>query len=157
MRQRQSLSQPATLGTAVKDGGHIEKLFLGPGRLPESLQLTIDGCVFHWELGEAAYYDHSTFWRHRRWRANEDPPTPRHNLYRVLWKRLALMADGERRRIVDELLAWAGVDPLVRSTHRSLSVEELRVLASTELVGIGAHTVTHQHLRHYQPPCSAMR
>src|SRR6266481_2477666 len=41
----------------------LEKLFLGPGRLPESLHLTIDGCVFEWELGEAACYDHTTFWR----------------------------------------------------------------------------------------------
>jgi peptidoglycan/xylan/chitin deacetylase (PgdA/CDA1 family) len=124
----------------------LEELFLGPGRLPESLHLTIDGCVFQWELGEAAYYDHTTFWSHRRWRAQDDPPTPRHNLYRILWEHLVPMADGERRRILDELLAWAGVDPPVRSTHRSLSVEEVRALAGTELVDIGAHTVTHPAL-----------
>jgi peptidoglycan/xylan/chitin deacetylase (PgdA/CDA1 family) len=47
---------------------------------------------------------------------------------------------------LDELLAWAGVDSLVRSTHRSLSVDEVRALASTELVDIGAHTVTHPAL-----------
>jgi glycosyltransferase involved in cell wall biosynthesis/peptidoglycan/xylan/chitin deacetylase (PgdA/CDA1 family) len=124
----------------------LEKLFLRPGRLPESLHLTINGCVFQWELGEAAYYDPMSFWSHRRWRAQDDPPTPRHNLYRILWEHLVPMADGERRRILDELLAWAGVVSLVRSTHRSLSVEEVRALASSELVDIGAHTVTHPAL-----------
>ena len=118
----------------MKSVNTLEKLFLSPGRLPESLHLTIDGCVFQLELGEAACYDHTTFWSHRRWRAQDDPPTPRHNLYRVLWKRLVPMADNERRRILDELLGWLGVDPLVRSTYRSLSVEEVRALASTELV-----------------------
>ena len=34
---------------------------------------------------------------------------------------------------ISELLAWAGVDSLVRSTHRSLSVEEVRALASSTL------------------------
>jgi glycosyltransferase involved in cell wall biosynthesis/peptidoglycan/xylan/chitin deacetylase (PgdA/CDA1 family)/SAM-dependent methyltransferase len=124
----------------------LEKLFLAPGRLPESLHLTINGCVFHWELGEAAYYDSTAFWSNRRWQAQNDPPTLRHELYRILWERLVPMADRERRRVLDELLAWAGVDPLVRSTHRSLSVDEICALASTEIVDIGAHSVTHPML-----------
>jgi glycosyltransferase involved in cell wall biosynthesis/peptidoglycan/xylan/chitin deacetylase (PgdA/CDA1 family) len=121
----------------------LEKLFLAPGRLPESLHLTINGYVFHWELGEAAYYDSAAFWSNRHWQAQNDPPTPRHKLYRILWERLVRMADAEQRRVLDELLAWAGVDPQVRSTHRSLSVDEIRALASTEIVDIGAHSVTH--------------
>jgi glycosyltransferase involved in cell wall biosynthesis/peptidoglycan/xylan/chitin deacetylase (PgdA/CDA1 family)/SAM-dependent methyltransferase len=124
----------------------LEKLFLVPGRLPESLHLTINGCIFQWELGEAAYYDPTAFWSNRRWQAENDPPTLRHELYRILWEQLAPMADRERRRVLDELLAWAGVDPLVRSTHRSLSVDEICALASTEIVDIGAHSVTHPML-----------
>lgn len=121
----------------------LEKLFLAPGRLPESLHLTINGCVFQWDLGEAADYDSTAFWSNRRWQARNDPPTPRHKLYRTLWERLVPMADAERQRVLDELLAWAGVDPIVRSTHRSLSVDEICALASTEIVDIGAHSVTH--------------
>jgi glycosyltransferase involved in cell wall biosynthesis/peptidoglycan/xylan/chitin deacetylase (PgdA/CDA1 family)/SAM-dependent methyltransferase len=124
----------------------MERLFLCPGSLPESLHLTINGCVLQWELGKAAYYDHAAFWSHRRWRAQDDPPTPRHELYRILWERLVPLAHGERRRVLDELLAWAGVDPLGRSTYRSLSVEEIRTLARGGLVDIGAHTVTHSAL-----------
>jgi glycosyltransferase involved in cell wall biosynthesis/peptidoglycan/xylan/chitin deacetylase (PgdA/CDA1 family)/SAM-dependent methyltransferase len=143
----------ATVFIATGNTGHSEfwwdilgRLFLCPGKLPESLHLTISGCASRWELGEAAYCDDAAFWRHRHWRAQDDPPTPRQEIYRILWERLVLLADGERRRVLDELLAWAGVDPLGRSTDRCLSVEEIRNLASGGLVDIGAHTVTHSAL-----------
>ena len=48
--------------------------------------------------------------------------------------------------MLDQLLVWADAGPAVRSTHRPLSVEEVLTLAQGELIGIGAHTVTHPAL-----------
>ena len=49
----------------------------------------------------------------------------------------------ERRRAIDGLLAWAGIEFASRPTHRFLSTEEVISLAKGGLVEIGSHTVTH--------------
>jgi peptidoglycan/xylan/chitin deacetylase (PgdA/CDA1 family) len=125
----------------------LERLLLQPGTLPERLSLNVNGNSYQWELGEAAHYSEDSFQRYCRWRAYADaPPTPRHYLYRVLWKLLNSAAEGEQRKVLDELLRWAGAEPVGRSTHRSLSPEEVTALARGELIEVGAHTVTHPAL-----------
>lgn len=58
---------------------------------------------------------------------------------------LAALSDNERRPVLDRLVAecrWRAPAPL----YRALTTEELRQLASTDLVEIGAHTATHRVL-----------
>jgi peptidoglycan/xylan/chitin deacetylase (PgdA/CDA1 family) len=50
------------------------------------------------------------------------------------------------RLAVDDLLAWAGLDPIPRPSHRTLTDDELTGLAGEPLVEIGSHTVTHPSL-----------
>lgn len=134
----------------------LERLFLQPGRLPETLHLTINGRSFQWELGEAAYDPGEASRRFCTWNVLEpDDPTPRHRLYRLLHQRLRPLPHGERRKVLDELRAWAGVEPKVRLTHRPLSADEVLRLTEGGLIEVGAHSVTHPVLSAF--PVAAQR
>ena len=124
----------------------LDRLLLQPGTLPEKLCLSISGDTYQWELGEAAYYSEDASLRYRKWRAWKGVPTARHHLYRSLWELLNPLTEGEQRKVLDELLTWAGAEPTVRPTHRFLTLEEVVALAQGDLIEIGAHTVTHPAL-----------
>jgi peptidoglycan/xylan/chitin deacetylase (PgdA/CDA1 family) len=122
----------------------LDKVLLQPGTLPGTL--TVDCCVrtHRWELGDAARYEDDIARRHRSWRAwDKETPTPRHALYRSLYEFMQPLPVSERRIVMDELLTWAGSSPTGRPNYRTLSHDEVTALARSELVEIGAHTVTH--------------
>src|SRR5215207_9567 len=145
---------PATVFLTTGYVGHerefwwdkLDRLLLQPGVLPEVLCLSINGSTYRWALGEEARYSADAARRYQSWRAWEDPPTARHSLYISLWELLHSLTEGERRRALDELLAWAGTEPAAHPIHRPLSLEEAVVLAQGELIEVGAHTVTHPAL-----------
>jgi peptidoglycan/xylan/chitin deacetylase (PgdA/CDA1 family) len=145
---------PATIflpsGFIGSDGGfwwdELDRLLLQPGRLPKHLRLDINGKTRRWQLAEAARYPRAEFRRHRRWRAWEDAPTPRHSLYKSLWGLLHRSSDEERRRVIVELRRWAGGEDDGLSSHRLLSLEQASALAKEDLIEIGAHTVNHPSL-----------
>ena len=124
----------------------LERLLLQPGTLPESLCLQINGRSFQWQLGESAHYSDSDYERHLGWRAGPDGPTPRHSLYYAVWKALSPLRDEERRRLLDQLVAWSGTEPACRPTHRQVSSGELNALGQGGLIEVGSHTVTHPFL-----------
>jgi glycosyltransferase involved in cell wall biosynthesis/peptidoglycan/xylan/chitin deacetylase (PgdA/CDA1 family) len=121
----------------------LDRLLLQPGKLPETLRLCINGSYHQWSLGESAHYDEDAFWRHRSWRALEDPPGSRHLIYRSLWQLLQPLPESERRKILNELLAWASAKPEGRPAYRILTQQEVVALVRGGLVEVGAHTVTH--------------
>jgi peptidoglycan/xylan/chitin deacetylase (PgdA/CDA1 family) len=124
----------------------LDRLLLQPGRLPKHLRLQINGKTHRWQLAEAARYPRTEFRRHRRWRAWEDAPTPRHSLYKSLWRLLQRAPDEERRRVLVELRRWAGVEEEGQSSQPLLSLEQAAALANEDLIEIGAHTVSHPSL-----------
>jgi len=142
---------PATIFVTTGSIGHerefwwdeLDRLLLQPGTLPKQLRLSVNGSNHQRELGEAAHYHEDTWRGHRYWRAWERAPSSRHVLYRSVWELLQPLSFDERRKVLDELLVWAGTEPIGRSTHRSLSREEISAIAQGELIEIGAHTVTH--------------
>src|SRR5262245_45298629 len=121
----------------------LDRLFLQPGTLPETRQLSIHGSTYQWELGEAAHYPDAACMEYRNWRAWEKAPTLRHALYASLWQLLQPLPEDERHSLVAELLVWAGAAPVARPTHRSLALQEALALAQGNLVDVGSHTVTH--------------
>lgn len=125
---------PATVFVTTGGVGHerefwwdeLERLLLQPSVLPKTLHLSINGRNYQWELGEAAYYSEDAYQCHRCWHVDEeqDDPSPRHFLYRSLWQLLHPMLEGERLMVLDELLTWAGAEPVCRPTHRSLKKQK---------------------------------
>lgn len=124
----------------------LERLFLQPGTLPDSLELCINGINYYWKLGKSACYSEDAYEWHRNWQIGQQPPTPRHDLYFSLWQLLRPMLDGDRRTVLDALLAWAGAESKSRPTHRPMTVAEVSALEQGELVQVGCHTITHPFL-----------
>jgi hypothetical protein len=122
----------------------LDRLLLQPGKLPETLHLRVNGDDLQWDLGESSHYREDAFRRHRYWSIQEENDAgPRQGLYRSLRQLLRLLPPEEQRKVIDELVEWAGAGPVGRPTHRAMSPDEVASLAAGGLVEIGAHTVTH--------------
>jgi peptidoglycan/xylan/chitin deacetylase (PgdA/CDA1 family) len=130
----------------------LDRIFLQPGTLPTSLQLTIQNTWFAWDLGASATYTPADHLCDRAWHL-ESPtdPTPRHQLFKALFERLLPLAVHERQACLQAVRQWAGLDTPGRATHRALTTSELRELQQGGLVEIGAHTFTHPTLASLSP------
>ena len=127
----------------------LESVVLISERLPARLSIEIDGQQLDWESAgnEHQAWTAEDVRRANQWRAWEDPlPSPRHALYRDLWQRCQRLTDSVRKSIMREVRVWAGGARPARATHRTLTNDEVCELASSRVVDIGAHTVTHPAL-----------
>lgn len=70
----------------------------------------------------------------------------REELHYSLWKHLKPLAEPNRRVYLEALAEWAGVDPADREGDRILRTDEVRTLARSPLIEIGAHTRSHASL-----------
>jgi peptidoglycan/xylan/chitin deacetylase (PgdA/CDA1 family) len=143
---------PATLFVATGAIGcgrefwwdELARLFLQPGTLPEMLHLNVNGISYQWEVGDAAHYSEADCRRDHGWNlGQDDTPSMRQHLHRSLYRLLHALPGGERRKLLDELVAWAGRESVSRPTHRILSGDEVVRMAEGGLVEVGSHTVTH--------------
>jgi peptidoglycan/xylan/chitin deacetylase (PgdA/CDA1 family) len=80
------------------------------------------------------------------WQLKGVEPTHRGPLYYTLWKCLRPLPVEERELVLDRLRVWAGRQPVGRLDCRPLDREELKALAGTEGMEVGAHTVSHPQL-----------
>ena len=152
-------STPATLfvatGYSEREGefwsDELERLRLQPGNLPDTLSLTITGKRHQWNLGDATSYSEEEYERYRTWNVRKRNLGPRQAFYNALHPLIRSLAHEEQREVLDALSAWAGIKPIVRLTHRTLSTDELLCMAKGRLVEIGAHTVTHPVLSSLPP------
>ncbi|MCG3128157.1 MAG: hypothetical protein CHACPFDD_03033 [Phycisphaerae bacterium] len=87
-----------------------------------------------------------------RWNVCDTAPrTPRQQLYVSLCERIRPLDPPRRAAALAMLRAWTRQPAAARPTHRALSRGELRKLASSRHVAIGAHTVTHPVLAQLAP------
>jgi|SRR5215475_10437819 len=125
----------------------LDRLLLQAGTLAARLQLSLNGNAYAWELGEASTYTEEDSRRYRDWHIErEDDPSPRHGLFRWLHDRLNSLPDGERQKILKDLLAWTGAEPSARITHQTLTIDEAILLEEGDLIEVGAHTMNHPSL-----------
>lgn len=61
----------------------------------------------------------------------------------------------ERNSRLSQLRNWAGTEEELTNDHRAMTVEELRLLAKSSWVTVGAHTVTHTRLSSLTPAAQA--
>jgi peptidoglycan/xylan/chitin deacetylase (PgdA/CDA1 family) len=118
----------------------LDRLLLGSETLPEVLYLVINETTYRWELGTAACQQKG------EWNPDEDSTTLRLELYRTVYDLLSPLQAEARQKIMDELLAWAGCVPVLRSSHRIMNLEEMSAVGQGDLIEIGAHSVTHPFL-----------
>ena len=77
------------------------------------------------------------------WAATMKPESTRQSAYLKLWSRLRVAGDRERRQAIEDLHRQAGTSASPRQSHRIITAAEVRRIASSGLIEIGAHTVTH--------------
>lgn len=119
----------------------LEKIFLQPAILPETLRLDINGTTLQWDLGSAKGYD---AYAYQDWNVElPENPTPRHALYRSVCQLLRPLPENSRRETLEKLLAWAGAERGGRKSHLPITRAELTELDEGEMVDVGAHTLTH--------------
>jgi peptidoglycan/xylan/chitin deacetylase (PgdA/CDA1 family) len=121
----------------------LEELFLGPGRLPENLEVALDDVRHRWSLGRAAARATPSA---EEWRSHEPPPSPRQASFLALAELLERVPPATREAVMGDLISWAGRPVIVRGSRQPVTPEQLRRLASHDLVEIGAHTVWHPWL-----------
>jgi len=121
----------------------LDRIFLTPGGLPKELVLGVGNQSLTWNLDDATHFDAEMAFRNRTWRPWEFPPTSRQRLYRDVYELLRELPDDERCRLLEQLRRWADLPLEGRPTHRSLTSDEVAQLAASDLIEIGAHTVTH--------------
>ncbi len=123
----------------------LTSLLLRPGRLPRRLRYWRDGRERVWELGRDMRYGAAAAARHRRWRAfSGTHPTRRHSLFEELWQILRVLPLPARERLMRRLRTWAILpERRTQARARPLWRPEIRALAASPVVEIGAHTVTH--------------
>ncbi|WP_224982613.1 polysaccharide deacetylase family protein [Geomonas agri] len=103
----------------------VERLLLTERTYPPALELQINGAAKRWDTAM---------------------PQQRARCYQELLPLLRRELPQQREDHLDKLRSWAGAGKEGRATHRSLSGEELRTLAASPQVTLGAHTVTHSSL-----------
>jgi peptidoglycan/xylan/chitin deacetylase (PgdA/CDA1 family) len=124
----------------------LEQILLQPGTLPTTLRVLIDGCCQDWDLGHAVDYSKAQWEQDHGALAWEAQSGSRLAFYYSIWQTLQPLATAERRRVLDEILVWASHVPVLRPTHRPMTVQELHQLEQGSLVEIGAHSVHHPFL-----------
>jgi peptidoglycan/xylan/chitin deacetylase (PgdA/CDA1 family) len=115
----------------------LERLTLGPGRLPEIVRLPIDGRSCEWDLGNDFAADHA--WNVLATGAR----SARQRLFCELHAALRPLAAPRQQKVLDQLRQFTGMPPEARPFYRCMNGPELETLAREPLITVGAHTISH--------------
>lgn len=118
----------------------LERLILKPRALPRTLNLTISGKCYSWEIDTLGVQP-------VKWDVTQPKyPSLRHRCYHDLHRLLRTMGAEEREEILVRLRNWANDTQSARDDYRVMNADELRELAKGDLVDVGAHTMSHLFL-----------
>jgi peptidoglycan/xylan/chitin deacetylase (PgdA/CDA1 family) len=127
----------------------LNRIFLETAELPERLALQIGPYSVLCDLGRAAVCPPSVIASALRWNADLEPPRDRRQAALLeVWAFVAGLEMSARQDAVAALAEWAGVPPAStdEACGRPMTCAELRELASSPLIEIGGHTVSHRDL-----------
>jgi len=103
----------------------FDRVFAAAPDLPSALAVRVAGEMIHLPTNNA-----------------REAESAQQRLYPVVTR----LPPGERDALVSELLAWSRSEAAVRDSHRTMTGDELRRLASRPGMAIGAHSVNHASL-----------
>lgn len=124
----------------------LESVLLRPSELPDVLELELMGESYRWELGDASFYDHDQFRRDRNVVAWLSEAGSRMKFYHQVWTALWPINALERKHTIMKLRQWAEFTSSPDAIRRTMTSDEIRNLAESEIVTIGSHTSDHSPL-----------
>lgn len=145
---------PATIfvATGAIAGGRefwwdaLDRLLLGPGRLPARVQVAVAGDVIVQDLSASASYHDRDRAQWAGWHVEcAETPTPRHRLYRDLCARLRQLPGEACAGVIAALEAQADAAPDHQS-HRPLTPSAVATLGARPGIDVGSHTMSHPSL-----------
>ena len=111
----------------------LTRLVFEPPSLPADLAVTIGGGEFRWTVTASS----------------------RRALHDALWQRLWTISDPCQQEVLERLASWAGVPRPAPDGARPLTMDDALMLGDSELITIGAHSVTHRPLDRLEPAAKA--
>jgi len=115
----------------------LERCLITADKRPQALVLNIGGISHRWE------FEQNSIRTDLLWDVTKGYfPTQRHKCYFELHKIVRSLNTERREEVLGQLQQWAGIEGC-RAEKRIVNEEELRQLASTQLIEIGAHGVNH--------------
>jgi peptidoglycan/xylan/chitin deacetylase (PgdA/CDA1 family) len=128
----------------------LDTVFLRTTNLPESLEITLAGEVYRWDLGGETVLKKQTN-NNSDWRPLGPAQTRRHEIHDELWRLLVSALPDERQRVIRQLIDWAELKAASWAESRPMSENELRKLGGNGLIEVGAHSLTHPALSDLPP------
>ncbi|MEI6415372.1 MAG: polysaccharide deacetylase family protein [Pseudomonadota bacterium] len=123
----------------------LERLLLLSPQCSDELHLTVDGKSFVWAI--RSWEGGNTMASAAGWSIlSKTDPTPRHRTYREIHNMLRTRSHAEQERVLEQLRDQCGDPGPARSTHRGMSWNQARQMASCESIELGAHTLNHPWL-----------
>src|SRR6202000_2475282 len=116
----------------------MSKLILDPATRQDELRMTVNGIEHVYSFSPSTGPDPNT-----KWRAWDAAPGPRQTAYLEIYGLLVKLTDAGREEAMAQLRAGATRAHADRRQHRCMTDDELRELATGDLVEIGAHTLSH--------------
>ena len=105
----------------------LARCLLDPEKLPEELELSING-------------------RSVRWKVEEMRVDSRVPLLRSVYRALQPLQPSQRRIVLERLQKWSGNEQEKIGLERAMTRDEILELAGGGLIEVGAHTVSHRRL-----------
>ena len=132
---------------------HLEYILLTPGTLPSTANLEIGNKSIILDLGKFTEYTEEDVVKFAEWTVlDTNDPTPRHTLYRHLYRILRSIQNfKDRSSCLDLINNWAKKEPQRRESHRTLTFDEIKTMGNSDIVDIGAHTASHPVLSSMSP------
>jgi peptidoglycan/xylan/chitin deacetylase (PgdA/CDA1 family) len=122
----------------------LARILLETPSLPELLELTIAARTYTWRLDPAASSNTDNRSSSQGWHVlRHTDPSPRHGAYRQIAALLRPLDGSAGRQVLTKLATWAGSGTLGRPQYARLGAASMQALACTELIEVGAHTLTH--------------
>lgn len=122
----------------------LERVLLLSRIVPTCLRVTINGQDMEWLLKECAARTPHRHQDYSGWDVTSPvTPAPCYQVYRDMHRLLRPLGFEEREKILASLRAQMGCDEKARSGYRAMQEVEVRQLAASGLIEVGAHTVTH--------------
>ena len=114
-------------------------LLRSPEKLPERLELDIDGKRMTWSLEEDDRLGDGHDWRAR----HPLPHAVSRSLFYSVWEHLRALPPAAQADAMRQIRLWSGTPNEARWDYRTLDADDLVKMADSRLIAIGAHTVNH--------------